>query len=223
MTVLGDEAKARVAASAMLMLPGMPFVYYGEEIGMVGAKPDETIRTPMQWTAAPNGGFTTGTPWEPLQADWKTKNVAAQDSSRQSLLNHYRRLIQLRNANPALNRGLLTLLDTQDTTGTIVTWIRSWGDEAFLMVVNFGSRESEAYMAKLPWQLLPHARDYPDYRLEPAYADPDTACAGYIYFNGNLVNGASNDRAGGSFFVKKVKAHGFCALRIRSRQTPFSH
>jgi alpha-amylase len=209
MTVLGDAAKARVAASAMLMLPGMPFVYYGEEIGMVGPKPDELIRTPMQWSAAPNGGFTTGKPWEPLQADWKTKNVAAQDSSRRSLLNHYRKLIQLRNANPALSRGPLTLVGSQDTTGTIVTWLRSWGDEVFLIVVNFGPRESEAYMEKLPRQLLPHA-DYPDYSLEPAYADPDDACAGYMYFND------------GSWFVKKVKAHGFCALRIRPRRTPLS-
>ena len=49
MTVLGgDAARAMVAASAMLMLPGLPFVYYGEEIGMIGTKPDETIRTPMQ-------------------------------------------------------------------------------------------------------------------------------------------------------------------------------
>jgi glycosidase len=211
MTVLADEAKARVAASAMLMLPGTPFVYYGEEIGMVGAKPDETIRTPMQWSGEANAGFTTGKPWEPLQPDWKTKNVAAQDSSSRSLLNHYRRLIQLRNANPALSRGPLTLLGTQDTTGTIVTWLRSLGDEAFLIVVNFGPRESEAYMEKLPRHLLPHARDFPDYRLEPAYADPADACAEYEYFNGN-----------GSFFIKKVQAHGFCALRIRSRQTPLS-
>ncbi len=203
MTVLGDAAKARVAASAMLMLPGMPFVYYGEEIGMVGPKPDEMIRTPMQWSSTPNGGFTAGTPWEPLQPDWKTKNVAAQDSSRQSLLNHYRGLVQLRNAHPALNRGSLTLLQTMDTTGTIVTWLRSWGDEVFLIVVNFGPRDSEAHMEKLPPHSLPEARDY---RLESGYADPDNACAGYMYFNGN-----------GSLFVKKVKARGFCALRIRPR------
>jgi alpha-amylase len=209
MTALGDAAKARVAASAMLMLPGMAFVYYGEEIGMVGPKPDELIRTPMQWSAAPNGGFTAGKPWEPLQSDWKTKNVAAQDSSRQSLLNHYRTLIQLRNAHPALNSGPLTLLRTDDTTGTIAAWLRSSRDETFLIVVNFGSLGGEAYMEKLPRQLLPHA-DYPDYRLEPAYADPDDACAGYMYFND------------GSWFVKKVKAHGFCVLRIRPRQTPVS-
>ena len=155
MTVLGDAAKARVAASAMLMLPGMPFVYYGEEIGMVGAKPDEMIRTPMQWSAAPSGGFTTGTPWEPLQPDWKTKNVAAQDTSRESLLNHYRGLIQLRNAHPALGGGSLTLLRTDDTTGTIAAWLRSSGDESFLIVVNFSRRHGRFITEPVPPSSLP--------------------------------------------------------------------
>ncbi|HYS69127.1 MAG TPA: alpha-amylase family glycosyl hydrolase, partial [Gemmatimonadaceae bacterium] len=202
MTVLGDAAKARVAASAMLMLPGMPFVYYGEEIGMVGPKPDEMIRTPMQWSSVPNGGFTTGKPWEPLQSDWQTKNVAAQDSSRQSLLNHYRRLIHLRNAHPALSRGSIVLLGAMDTTGAVVTWLRSWGDEVFLIVVNFGQRESEAYMERLPHS-LPAVREY---RLESAYADPVDACGSYAYLNGNH-----------SLFVKKVKARGFCVLRVLPR------
>ena len=202
MTALIDAAKARVAAGAMLMLPGMPFVYYGEEIGMVGQKPDETIRTPMQWSSAANGGFTTGKPWEPLQPDWKMKNVAAQDSSRLSLLNHYRKLIQLRNGHPALNRGRLVLLGTMDTTGTIVTWLRSWRDEVFLIVVNFGARDSEAYMERLP-RSLPAVREY---RLESAYTDPVDACSGSMYLNGTH-----------SLFVRKVKAHGFCAIRIRAR------
>jgi alpha-amylase len=203
MTVLGDPAKARVAASAMLMLPGMPFVYYGEEIGMVGPKPDETIRTPMQWSSAPNGGFTSGKPWEPLQPDWKTKNVAAQDSSRQSLLNHYRKLIHLRNAHRALGSGRLTLLQTNDTTGTVAAWLRSSGDEVFLIVVNFGQRHGELLMERLPLNSLPEGGDY---RLESEYADPDNACAGYFYFNGN-----------GSILIRSVEAHGFCALRINRR------
>ena len=207
MTVLGDAAKARVAASAMLMLPGTPFVYYGEEIGMVGAKPDETIRTPMQWSSAPNGGFTTGTPWEPLQPDWKTKNVAVQDSSRQSLLNHYRKLIQLRNANPALNRGPLTLLETQDTTGTIVAWLRSSRDTAFLIVVNFGPRHGQLVMERVPPSSLPGGGDY---RMESAYADPDHACGGYGYFD--------TFGAGGALLVSSIEAHGFCALRISRRR-----
>jgi len=202
MTVLANLAQARVAAGAMLMLPGMPFVYYGEEIGMVGAKPDETIRTPMQWSSSPNSGFTTGTPWETLQPDWKTKNVAAQDSSRQSLLNHYRNLIQLRNSHAALSHGSLVLLGTMDTTGSVVTWLRYAGDDVFLIVVNFGARETEAYTERLP-RALPAVREY---RLEAAYADPADGCTGYMYLNGNH-----------SLFVKRVRAHAFCALRVRPR------
>lgn len=207
MTVLGDPAKARVAASAMLMLPGMPFVYYGEEIGMVGPKPDEMIRTPMQWSGGVNAGFTAGKPWEPLQPDWKTKNVAAQDSSRQSLLNHYRRLIQLRNAHPALNSGQLRLLRTDDTTGTIAAWIRSSRDEAFLIVVNFGARHGVLYMDRLSWSSLPGGGDD---RLESGYADPDKACAG-SFFGYTLPGGVP------AIQIKSIEAHGFCALRLSRR------
>jgi glycosidase len=208
MTVLGDEAKARVAASAMLMLPGMPFVYYGEEIGMIGPKPDELIRTPMQWSSEANAGFTTGKPWEPLQPDWKTKNVAAQDSSRQSMLNHYRTLIQVRNAHPALNSGPLTLLQTDDTTGTIVAWLRSSRDETFLIVVNFGPRHGRIVTQILPSGSLPGGGLH---RTEWAYADPDHACVGGGYFN----NGFGGN--GAVLLVDSVEAHGFCALRLSRR------
>jgi glycosidase len=208
MTVLGDAAKARLAASAMLMLPGMPFVYYGEEIGMVGAKPDEMIRTPMQWSSALGGGFTTGKPWEPLQPDWKTKNVAAQDTSGQSLLNHYRKLIQLRNAHPALGSGALTLLQTNDTTGTIAAWLRSSGDEAFLIVVNFGPRHGRFITEPVPSGSLPGGGLS---RIESAYADPDHACVGGGLFN----NGFGGN--GMRLLINSIEAHGFCALQIRRR------
>ncbi len=65
----GDDADLKVAATLLLTLPGTPFLYYGEEIGMPGTKPDERIRTPMQWLPAPGAGFTTGTPWQPFQND----------------------------------------------------------------------------------------------------------------------------------------------------------
>jgi glycosidase len=207
MTVLGDAAKARVAASAMLMLPGTPFVYYGEEIGMVGAKPDETIRTPMQWSGEANGGFTTGKPWESLQPDWKTKNVAAQDSSRESMLTHYRRLIQLRNAHPALSSGPLTLLQTNDTTGTIAAWLRSSRDETFLIVVNFGPRHGQLIMERFGTRPLPGGGDY---SMESTYADPDHTCGGYGFFE-------TFDQ-GSVLLVNSIEAHGFCALRISRRR-----
>ncbi len=55
-----DTEKAKLAAFVYLTGPGSPFIYYGEEIGMIGDKPDEKIRTPMQWTGEPGAGFTTG-------------------------------------------------------------------------------------------------------------------------------------------------------------------
>lgn len=101
----GDGNRAKLAASILLTLPGVPFVYYGEEIGMTGVKPDEQIRTPMQWTADPHAGFTTGEPWMPVNEDYPAVNVEAQSGDPKSLLSHYRRLIQLRAAEPALRHG----------------------------------------------------------------------------------------------------------------------
>lgn len=65
----GDEAKARLAAAILLTLSGTPFLYYGEEIGMAGTKPDERIRTPMQWTDEETGHFTLAAPSEALSQD----------------------------------------------------------------------------------------------------------------------------------------------------------
>src|SRR5512137_717052 len=93
-TLEGNRNKARVAASLLLTSPGMPFIYYGEEIGMEGMKPDENIRRPMQWTGDENGGFTSGKPWRALDSKFKFVNVAAQLDDPASLLSHYRSLIQ---------------------------------------------------------------------------------------------------------------------------------
>lgn len=200
MTVLGDEAKARVAASAILMLPGMPFVYYGEEIGMVGAKPDETIRTPMQWSSARNGGFTSGTPWEALQANWATTNVAAQIRDSGSLLNHYRRLIRLRNSHSALNRGALSIVSTSDAGRSTAAWLRASIDETVLIVVNFGSSPVSGLKATVS----PSTTGTGPYRIQSLYADPAGGCTG-----------ASVPPEGESVTIASVAGHGACVLHLR--------
>ena len=166
MTVLGgNRARARVAASAMLMLPGLPFVYYGEEIGMSGTKPDEQIRTPMQWSGAPGGGFTTGTPWESAQPDWAVTNVQAQERDPGSLLNHYRRLIHLRNAHPALGSGDLAVAAASDNA--VAGFVRRSPGETLLIAVNFGDRAtSEGSVTMAP------GRAFAMGRFERIYEDP---------------------------------------------------
>jgi glycosidase len=172
MTVLdGDRARARVAASAMLMLPGLPFVYYGEEIGMSGTKPDEQIRTPMQWSSAPGGGFTTGTPWESPQPDWTVTHVQAQDRDPASLLNHYRRLIHFRNAHPALGSGDLAVGSASDSTVSV--FLRRGPGETLLIVLNFGLRAVSQGTATM----APESGNFPTGLFERIYADPSNGCA----------------------------------------------
>ncbi len=138
MTTLGDDpAAAKIAATALLTLPGLPFVYYGEEIGTLGAKPDEQIRNPLQWAADDiTGGFTTGKPWEALQKNYKDVNIAAQDADPDSLLNLYRRLIHLHTGHPALAQGDFTLL--KSSAPAVAAFVRQSGDESVLVLLNFG-------------------------------------------------------------------------------------
>ncbi|MES2178181.1 MAG: alpha-amylase family glycosyl hydrolase [Gemmatimonadota bacterium] len=133
----GDVAKSRVAALLMLTMPGLPFVYYGEEIGMIGNKPDERLRTPMQWRNVTGGGFTIAKPWERLQDDSSTTTVESQDKDSTSLLNLHRRLIHLRSATPALARGVLIPLTTSNDA--VTAYLRREGDHVVLVVANLSS------------------------------------------------------------------------------------
>ncbi len=133
----GDIARAKVAATILLTLPGLPFVYYGEEIGMSGDKPDPRLRTPMHWSHAPGAGFTDGLVWEPLQSDSLTANVEVQEPDPNSLLNTYRRLIQLRAVNGALATGeLVPLMASNDA---VAAYLRQEESRTVLIVVNLGT------------------------------------------------------------------------------------
>jgi alpha-amylase len=104
--------KAKLASAVLLTLPGIPFLYYGEEIGMTSAGDDPSKRTPMQWTPGTNAGFTTGNPWHSIQAAYQTSNVQTMSADTASLLNNYKKLIRIRQQSPSLRRGIYIPLTT---------------------------------------------------------------------------------------------------------------
>jgi len=135
-----DPAKLRLAAALLLTGPGVPFLYYGEEIGQIGEKPDEMIRNPMPWTSGANGGFTgAAQPWERLQRGFETRNVAAETGDPASLLSFYRRLIRLREAEPALTDGDLHLIETG--RDDVIAWRRSRAGRTLTVVANLGGKD----------------------------------------------------------------------------------
>ena len=116
--------ETRIAAMLLLTLRGTPTLYYGDEIGILQAdipphcQQDplgrtvpgmgrDGCRTPMQWTGAAGAGFTqpTAQPWLPPSEDARTRNVDALAAAPDSLLNLYRRLLDLRHREPALRVG----------------------------------------------------------------------------------------------------------------------
>lgn len=124
-----DARIARITAAMSLTLSGTALMYYGEEIGMADLPAEQIkpfplgpkrkvadhrdpVRSPMQWTAAPGAGFTTGDPWLPVAKAAATTNVAAQLADPQSLYHWYARLLNLRKANAAIRAGRYVPLES---------------------------------------------------------------------------------------------------------------
>ncbi|MEM1024579.1 MAG: alpha-amylase family glycosyl hydrolase [Myxococcota bacterium] len=140
----GDPGKMRVAAAALFAVPGTPFVYYGEELGMLGGPSDrdEDKRTPMRWdAAAPNGGFSSATPWHTAQEE-DGVSIAAQRDTEGSLWTLYRDLIRLRRTQASLTIGDIELPPREGggRGGTAV--LRSFDGRRVLFVANFDGSAS---------------------------------------------------------------------------------
>jgi glycosidase len=136
--MLLKEEKARLAASVLLTSPGVPFIYYGEEIGMSGSKPDENIRTPMQWSGDMNAGFTIAAqPWRAAKSNYTERNVELQNDDPNSLLSHYRSLIQLRNQHVALRLG--DYFEVEVDKPNTLAYLRYSEQESVLVLLNFNA------------------------------------------------------------------------------------
>ncbi len=141
-----DEPRLALAAGLLLTLPGTPFVYYGEELGMPDGpgSGDLEKRTPMRWApVGPDGafGFTTGSPWTDPGPGQPGVSVAEQVDEPGSLLNRYRRLIAMRNERDALRSSVWSVLRT--SSRAVLAVERVGADETLLVLANLAARAVE--------------------------------------------------------------------------------
>lgn len=161
------DAQLAVAATLVTTLRGTPYLYYGEEIGLRDgviprAKLQDPVgkrfwpfyrgrdgcRTPMPWR--PEGGFSEGAPWLPLNPDTPERNVQVQEADSGSLLQVWRRLLALRRQSPALRGGTMTLLPRQ---GELLSWRREAAGEAMLVLLNLGAAALGVELPPGPWEV----------------------------------------------------------------------
>jgi alpha-amylase len=160
-----DPQRLKLAAAMLLTLPGAPFVYYGEELGLPNGPggEDEWKRTPMLWTdAGPGYGFTTGKPWHATAPEQVVPSYAAQVKDPGSLWSRYQRLIAARHASAALLHGGLEVLTPP---GKVLAFVRQAGAERALVVHNLASSPQTV-------PLLARSRV-----AEPLFVDPGVQAA----------------------------------------------
>jgi alpha-glucosidase len=167
-----DDRRAKVAGAMLLTIKGTPFIYYGEEIGLrdipVHSKADikdrvgktfwplyngrDGCRAPMQWNNTANAGFSQAEPWLPVHTNYLERNVSQQLADTDSLLNFYRQLIQIRKAEPALQRGDFTAL--LDSPRQLLIFRRTYQGDQVLVLLNFSSRKMIYDLPDGDWETL---------------------------------------------------------------------
>lgn len=153
-------ARARVAAMLQLTLRGLPFIYYGEEIGMenvpipldrvqdpveknvpgfnLGRDPE---RTPMQWNNSENAGFSQATPWLPVSEKYQTVNVETESSDPQSMFSLYKNLIAYRSRSTTLLDGKYKSIECNNSY--VFVYQRYSDNERLLIILNFSEEEQK--------------------------------------------------------------------------------
>lgn len=151
------KEQARIIAMLLLTLPGIPTVYYGDEIGMENVPVDpsqrtdmsaqsgvfggrDPFRTPMQWDSSKNAGFSTHEPWLPVAKNYKRANVANERRHDGSFLTLYRHLLAIRNHDETMKRGDYREL-LIDEAKNVLVYERTYESSTYIVALNFSNKQ----------------------------------------------------------------------------------
>jgi len=157
----GDERTARAAAVLLLTLRGVPYIYAGEELGLLDAEvPKEQqqdpagqrdgCRAPIPWDASPTHGWPQADNWLPFPPEADVRNVASQVADPGSIANLYRAIIASRSASAALQVGSVELIDAPPG---VLAFERSHEGDRRVVVVNMGDDEAAAISIVGEWSI----------------------------------------------------------------------
>ncbi len=136
--VARDENKTKLAGAMNLFMSGSAFIYYGEEIGMLGSGNDPSKRAPMYWNTARDNGTTDPPPECDLPESYPFGALEEQVNDDGSIYNYYRQAIAIRQAIPAISHGRTTA-ETELNTGCVSAFRKTWEAESCLVLMNINS------------------------------------------------------------------------------------
>lgn len=191
-----NVAIAKLLATLLLTPRCASLVYYGEELGMMNNDPKrkqdvkdpigrigwprekgrDGERTPMQWNASVDAGFSNAkSTWLPISPDYKTVNVAAEEQRPDSILNYYKALIRVRKENPELREGDFVSVDEKNDN--VLSYLRRASDgRAVLIALNFTPSPQTVHFDFRPQQVEGrHAKT-----ILASFSAPQTADLGHI-------------------------------------------
>jgi len=186
-TARRSEARARAAAVLLLTLRGTPFLYQGEELGLLDSEiaPEQVVdpggrdgcRGPLPWDGTDGHGWPLGNegaaPWLPLPPEAGERNRDAQQADPDSILNLYRRLLRLRKSTPALRVGEFELLEGPER---VLAFSRRTDTEVIHILINMSDEQVTLDSSLIPvGATVLLASDVVDPADLPAQLGPDQA------------------------------------------------
>ncbi|MFY7890802.1 MAG: alpha-amylase family glycosyl hydrolase [Spirosomataceae bacterium] len=147
--VKGDKTKMKIAAQLLLTLPGEPFIYYGEEIGMLGEKPDENLREPFLWDSPQKDAFRTKWMKARFTTDATVTSLAVQEKDPSSIFNTYKTFIALRKKYAALAQVEKPNLQASTINQKgIISFIRTHKTGDLLVIQNLTNQPQKVLLTK---------------------------------------------------------------------------